>query len=125
VPQAEVDKDRILQVLDNLVSNAIKFSDSGTRVDVVVESTDESVVVSVRDRGQGIPEAEQERLFRPFSRTSVKATAGEESTGLGLAICRKIVEAHGGRISVQSEPGKGSVFAFSLPRTGSRGDDSR
>jgi len=114
--QVEVDRDKIQQVLDNLVSNAIKFSESGTRVDLIVETDRDSVVVSVRDRGQGIPESEQEKLFRPFSRTSVRATRGEKSTGLGLAICRKIVEAHGGSISVRSEVGKGSVFAFRLPR---------
>jgi len=116
VPLAEIDRSRIIQVLDNLVSNAIKFSEPGKRVDLVVASSGDAVEVSVCDRGQGIPADEQEKLFRPFARTSVKATRGESSTGLGLAICRKIVEAHGGAISVRSEPGKGSVFSFRLPK---------
>jgi CheY-like chemotaxis protein len=69
----------------------------------------------VKDQGQGIPQDELETLFRPFQQTSVKSTSGEKSTGLGLLICRKIIEAHGGALWVESEVGKGSTFAFSLP----------
>jgi signal transduction histidine kinase len=76
---------------------------------------DGHVVVSVSDRGQGIPTEESRKLFQPFSRTSVRSTAGERSTGLGLAICRRIVEGHGGRIWVQSTHGVGSTFSFTLP----------
>ncbi len=75
----------------------------------------DSVVVSVRDHGQGIPAEELDKLFKPFGKTTVRSTAGEKSTGLGLAICRKIVEGHGGRIWAESEVGKGSTFSFSLP----------
>lgn len=115
-PWAQVDKARILQVMDNLTSNAIKFSDSNTRIDIVVTSDANDVKISVQDQGLGIPKQEQEKLFQPFSRTTVKATAGEQSTGLGLAICRKIIEAHGGEINVESESGKGSIFSFRLSK---------
>ena len=71
--------------------------------------------MTVADAGQGIPRAEQEKLFRPFGRTSVQGTRGEKSTGLGLAIVRRIVEAHRGRIWVESETGKGATFSFTLP----------
>ena len=72
---------------------------------------------SVIDQGQGIPEKEIEQVFIPFRKTSVKSTAGEKSTGLGLTIAKKVVEAHGGNIDVRSEVGKGSTFYFTLPLT--------
>lgn len=106
---------KIEQVLNNLVSNAVKYSHAGTAVRVSVGADDKEIVVAVRDQGQGIPEAELSQLFQPFSKTSVKSTAGEKSTGLGLAITRKIVEGHGGRIWVESRVGAGSTFSFSLP----------
>lgn len=109
------DATKIEQVLNNLVSNAVKYSHTGTVVRVSVVEADGEIVVAVRDQGQGIPEAELSRLFQPFSKTSVKSTAGEKSTGLGLAITRKIVEGHGGRIRVASRVGEGSTFSFSLP----------
>jgi signal transduction histidine kinase len=101
--------------LNNLISNAVKFSQPGTTVEVSAAADDGGVLISVRDEGPGIPEAEQAKLFQPFGRTSVRSTAGERSTGLGLAISRKIVEGHGGRIWVQSHVGLGSVFLFTLP----------
>ena len=107
---------RIEQVLNNLIGNAIKFSHAGTTVTVsVTRDAAGGVRVAVADEGQGIPAAELQRLFQPFSRTSVKSTGGESSTGLGLAISKRIVEAHGGRLEVQSEVGKGSTFSFTLP----------
>jgi PAS domain S-box-containing protein len=116
LPAAYADRSRITQVLDNLVSNALKFSHSGTRVMVKAQQEGTTIHVAVADQGQGIPKDERQRLFLPFSRTSVRGTAGESSTGLGLAICRKIVEGHpGGRIEVESEVGKGSTFSFWLP----------
>ena len=71
--------------------------------------------LSVKDQGPGIPPAEQPRLFQDFSRVSTRATGGEKSTGLGLAISRRVVEAHGGRVGVDSEPGTGSVFWVWIP----------
>jgi PAS domain S-box-containing protein len=110
-----LDRGKVEQVLNNLFSNAIKFSAPGTAVTVQASRVNGSVLVSVRDQGQGIPPEELDKLFKPFSKTSVRATAGESSTGLGLAICRKIIEGHGGRIWAESEVGKGSTFSFSLP----------
>ena len=115
LPRFRFDRGKVEQVLNNLVSNALKFSQSGTRVTVTAARMNGSVLVSVRDHGQGIPAEELGKLFLPFSKTSVRSTAGERSTGLGLAIARKIVEGHGGHIWAESEVGKGSVFSFSLP----------
>jgi PAS domain S-box-containing protein len=115
LPALRFDGSRLEQVLNNLISNALKFSPPGGTVTVRASRVDGSVVVSVHDHGQGIPAKELELLFKPFSKTSVHSTAGEKSTGLGLAICRKIVEGHHGRIWAESEVSKGSVFSFSLP----------
>lgn len=114
-PRALVDRNKMKQVLNNLLSNAVKFSMPGRHVDLIVESCGPEVVVTVADRGQGIPEAEQLRLFRPFRLTSVKGTDGEPSTGLGLAIVKKIVTEHGGHVAVSSQVGVGSQFIVKLP----------
>jgi PAS domain S-box-containing protein len=118
LPPAYADRARIAQVLDNLVSNAVKFSHPDTTVRVRAARAGDDIAVSVSDEGQGVPPEEQARLFQPFARTSVRGTAGEPSTGLGLAICRKIVKAHDGRIGVESTAGKGSTFHFTLPAAG-------
>jgi signal transduction histidine kinase len=115
LPLSRFDRGKVEQVLNNLISNALKFSAPGTAVTVQASHVNDSVVVSVRDRGQGIPAEELDKLFKPFGKTTVRSTAGEKSTGLGLAICRKIVEGHGGRIWAESEVGRGSTFSFSLP----------
>ncbi|MCA1564414.1 MAG: HAMP domain-containing histidine kinase [Acidobacteria bacterium] len=115
LPALVIDAPKIEQVLNNLISNGIKFSHPGTTVEVRASKGEKEVVVSVRDEGQGIPADEIDRLFIPFENLSVKSTAGEQSTGLGLAIVKRIVEGHGGRIRVQSERGAGSNFSFSLP----------
>lgn len=110
------DAQKLEQVLNNLVTNAIKYSHSGTQITVQIQKNDDSsIILSVEDEGQGIPEEEQDNLFKPFGKTSTKATGGETSTGLGLAITRRIVEAHGGEIWVESEVGKGSTFYVKLP----------
>jgi signal transduction histidine kinase len=115
LPLLVIDAPKIEQVLNNLISNGIKFSYPGTTVEVLASRREKEVVVSVRDEGQGIPVNEIDRLFIPFENLSVKSTGGEQSTGLGLAIVKRIVEGHGGRIWVQSETGTGSTFSFSLP----------
>jgi len=115
LPKLSLDEGKIEQVLNNLISNAIKFSQPGTTVEVRAATEDDGVLISVRDQGPGISEAEHVKLFQPFGLTSVRATAGERSTGLGLAISRKIVEGHGGHIRVESKIGVGSVFLFTLP----------
>jgi PAS domain S-box-containing protein len=115
LPRVSLDEGKIQQVLTNLISNAVKFSQPGTAVEVRAGNHDGGILISVRDHGPGIPEAEQVKLFQPFGRTSIRSTAGERSTGLGLAISRKIVEGHGGRIWVESKVGVGSTFLFTLP----------
>ena len=114
-PVVTLDAARIRQVVDNLLSNAVKYSPPGSVVTIRIESTADSAVVAVRDQGPGIPDAERGRLFQDFGRLSSVPTGGEKSTGLGLAICRKIVEAHHGRIDAENQPGGGCVFSFSLP----------
>lgn len=116
-PKLTVDAGKVEQVLNNLIGNAIKFSHRGSRVRVRMTCANEAVTVAVQDEGQGIPASELSKLFKPFSTLSVRSTGGEHSTGLGLAIARRIVEGHGGRIWVDSEVGKGSTFSFTLPVT--------
>lgn len=109
------DAHKLDQVLNNLIVNALKFSEPGTDVVVQVERADAAARLCVRDEGPGIPEDELDDLFEPFRTTSVKATASERSTGLGLAISQRIVDGHGGRIVVESEVGVGSAFTVVLP----------
>ena len=116
-PTLEIDVDKIEQVLNNLIGNAIKFSHRNTRVRILLTCDSNEVTVAVQDQGQGIPAAEVPKLFMPYSKTSVRGTAGEQSAGLGLAIVRRIVQGHGGRIDVDSEVGTGSTFSFTLPLT--------
>jgi signal transduction histidine kinase len=115
LPVVLFDKERIRQVLNNLLSNAIKFSPMGTVVRLAVHPTPAGVEFAVIDQGQGIRLEEQSKLFGAFQRTSTKPTGDEHSTGLGLSICKKIVELHGGTIGVKSEVGRGSRFFFTLP----------
>lgn len=109
------DKFQINQILNNLVSNAIKYSHTGTPVEIIVEETIGHTVFHVQDQGQGIPEQEHKKLFEAFTKTSVRSTGGEASTGLGLNIVKKLIEGHGGKIWLKSEVGKGSTFSFSIP----------
>jgi signal transduction histidine kinase len=111
------DQRKIEQVLVNLLSNAIKFSHSNTKITVNQERKDGYFITEVKDQGQGIPEEEQSKLFVPFEKISVAPTGNEKSTGLGLTIVKKIVEAHHGKIWFESEVGKGTTFTFSLPTT--------
>ncbi len=111
----QADAAKVEQVLNNLISNAVKFSLPGTTVTVTLAASEGGYLTCVQDQGPGIPAQEFDRLFRPFSKTSVKTTGGEKSTGLGLAIVKKIVEGHGGKVWVESEPGQGSSFYFWLP----------
>ena len=112
----DIDAERIRQVLNNLFSNAVKYSMPATNIRITLACETSTAVVSVIDEGQGIPPEELPRLFHAFSRTSVQPTAGEPSTGLGLAICKKIIGAHGGKIWAESAPGRGSTFRFTVPR---------
>jgi signal transduction histidine kinase len=110
-----LDPNKIRQVVNNLLSNAVKFSPPGSTITVEIEAIAGAIVVAVRDQGPGIPEAERGKLFKDFSRTSVQPTGGEKSTGLGLAICRKIVDGHHGTITAENLPERGCVFRVTLP----------
>lgn len=111
----DLDADKVRQVVDNLLSNAIKFSPPGSAVAVSAATGEAYFTLAVRDRGPGIPEDEHHKLFQDFGQTSVKPTAGEKSTGLGLAICKRIMEAHGGGITAENAPDGGAVFTITLP----------
>jgi two-component system, OmpR family, sensor histidine kinase MtrB len=117
------DNHRLEQVLTNLISNAIKYSPRGSAIEVAVEPTADAVVFRVTDHGAGIPEAEQQRVFEPFRRVGLSKEA-VPGVGLGLFVVRRIVEAHGGRIDVESTPGAGSTFRVYIPRPSRAGDAS-
>ncbi|MEJ5200105.1 MAG: ATP-binding protein, partial [Anaerolineae bacterium] len=118
IPILFIDPSKIRQVLDNLLSNAIKYSQENTAVLVTLKRCDREVLLTVTDQGQGIPPEEMHKLFQWLSKTSVKSTAGEKSSGLGLAIARRIVEGHKGRLWAESEVGKGTTFYVALPIEG-------
>jgi PAS domain S-box-containing protein len=114
-PVIQGDEVRLRQVLDNLVSNAIKYSPDGGRVTIGGEVDDRMVTIFVRDQGIGIPEDEQEKVFDRFYRVDGPVSKKTKGTGLGLYLVRAIVEAHGGTIRVKSKPRSGSTFYFTLP----------
>ncbi len=115
LPEVMLDKTRIMEVFDNLISNAIKYSNAGGHVRVYCESTNKEVITHIEDNGLGLTEGDMDNIFGKFTKLSSKPTAGESSTGLGLSIVKKIVEIHGGKVWVQSKKGKGSTFSFSIP----------
>lgn len=115
VGECSFDKNRVGQVLDNLISNAVKFSSEGSNIYVTLNKEDSMAKVSVSDEGPGISQEDQGKLFGEFQRLDAQPTAGEKSTGLGLSIVKKIVESHNGIVGVNSEQGKGSEFFFKLP----------
>ncbi len=117
----EADADRIGQVVANYLTNALKYAPPDQPVDIFVEARRRRARVAVRDAGRGIPKAERAQVWELFHRAPGVATQGEThsgSLGLGLYICKTIVEAHGGRVGVQSAVGKGSTFWFTLPLAG-------
>ena len=114
-PQVAADPDGLRQVLVNLVENAVKYSPGGGLVELGVEPVDGHVRFAVRDRGLGIPASEHERIFEKFFRLDPNLSRGVGGTGLGLYISSEIVRRMGGRIRVESEPGRGSTFSFELP----------
>lgn len=115
LPRMQADRTRVERVLCNLLDNAAKYSPEGSTVRVVAELREDTLVVHVRDQGKGMSSEEQARLFTPFERLGQGKPGGVAGTGLGLVVCKKLVEAHGGRIWVESEKGKGSTFSFTLP----------
>jgi signal transduction histidine kinase len=114
LPEVVGDRDALIRVLENLISNAVKFTPKGS-VTCRARQDDGRVVVSVADTGVGIAEADYERIFEKFAQAGNPHTERSRGTGLGLPISKEIVEHHGGRIWVESELGKGSTFSFALP----------
>lgn len=117
LPEVEADKDRLLQVLINLISNAVKFTPAG-RITLKAFSTPGQIIFSVIDTGVGIAPDDQEKVFEKFKQVGDTMTDKPKGTGLGLPICKQIVEHHGGRIWVESDLGKGSNFSFAIPLKG-------
>ena len=113
----EGDARRISQVIFNLLSNAVKFTPAGGTVGIGATQVDDEVRVSVADTGPGIAPEDVERIFEEFQQTDA-GSEQQEGTGLGLALSKRFVELHGGRIWVDSELGKGSTFTFALPVKG-------
>lgn len=114
-PTLSTDPYRLRQVVENLLSNAVKYSPAGSTVTVTLAPQGDEWKISVADQGPGISPQEHEKLFKPFARLSTKPTGDESSTGLGLAITRRVVEALGGEIGMQDNEPTGSVFWFTLP----------
>lgn len=112
LPPVDVDRDRIDQVFGNLITNALKFAPEGTTVVVRAQAAGDAVRFSIRDTGPGIADQDRDHVFDRFWQAG---GSGSDGAGLGLAIARGIVEAHGGRIGVESTPGEGAVFWFELP----------
>ncbi len=110
------DNDMIKTVIRNLVSNAIKFTNIGGAINIDAEENSENITISVSDNGVGIAPGDMEKLFNISEVLTTKGTANEKGTGLGLLLCKEFVEKHGGKIWVESRPGKGSDFKFILPR---------
>ena len=109
------DRDMINSVIRNLVTNAVKFTDKDKKVEIKVETNDKKIEVSIVDEGIGIPQENMGKLFRIDEKFKSTGTAGEKGTGLGLIICREFVEKNGGEITVESKPGEGTTFSFTVP----------
>jgi signal transduction histidine kinase len=123
VPPVDADAERLHQVLFNLIDNAVRFTPDGGEVRVRAHRHNGSVAVAVADTGTGIPSEHLPRLFERFYRVDSARARGDGGTGIGLAIARSVVEAHGGHIKAESEPGKGSTFTFDLPVAEVAADD--
>lgn len=115
LPPVYADPLRLERVLYNLLENAVKYSPEGGEIGVTVRPEGEELVIGVSDQGVGISPADQAKLFTPFQRLEESRPGGARGVGLGLLVCQRLVEAHGGRIWVESEPGRGSTFFFTLP----------
>jgi two-component system sensor histidine kinase KdpD len=111
-----VDPVAIQQVLTNLLDNAVEYSPPTSPIEITAKATEQEVIVEVGDRGAGLPPGAEKRVFEKFFRAA--RGDGRRGIGLGLAICRGIVEAHDGRISAANRPGGGALFTFTLPKNG-------
>jgi signal transduction histidine kinase len=115
VGEIRADERKVKQIVLNLLSNAVKFTPDGGRIEVAAHRNGEGIEVSVSDTGIGIAPEDQAAVFEEFRQVGRDYTRRQEGTGLGLALTRRFVELHGGRIGLQSAPGKGSTFSFTLP----------
>ncbi len=115
LPLIPADKLRVERILYNLLENAVKYSPAGSKIHVFVQPEKRKLAIGVRDEGIGISSENQAMLFQPFQRSEDAMRAGIKGIGLGLLVCRRLVEAHGGRIWLESEPGHGTTFFFTLP----------
>lgn len=113
--KARIDQDMIKTVLRNLLNNAIKFSERGSEINVMINESDERVQISVKDSGRGIKESEQSKIFKTSIHISSYGTEKEEGSGLGLLLCKEFITRNNGNIWFESEEGKGSVFSFDIP----------
>jgi signal transduction histidine kinase len=115
LPIVHADRNRIIQILVNLLSNAYRYTPAGGTITVSTHMLDDAMLVQVADTGIGIIEEDQERIFERFYRVDHELVNQQPGTGLGLSIVKSFIELHGGRLWLQSEPGKGSTFSFTLP----------
>lgn len=115
VPIISADRNRAIQILTNLLSNAYRYTPSGGEITISVQATDDAVQVTISDTGIGIPAEDHDRIFEPFYRSNQELVNQQPGTGLGLSIVKSLVEMHGGYIELESELGKGSTFTFVLP----------
>jgi len=115
LPRIHADTQRLEHILHNLLDNAVKYSSQGSEIRVFGKEEDRRLIIGVSDQGRGISPDDQAKLFKPFGRVIDGAVDAIKGTGLGLLVCLRLVEAHGGRIWLESEPGRGSTFFFSLP----------
>ncbi|GAB3817437.1 hypothetical protein GCM10028895_13560 [Pontibacter rugosus] len=111
----QLDKYKFKRVLDNLISNAVKFTQDKGRIDIFLQKNEQEVLLKISDNGVGIPQDMRQHLFKPFSRAGRSGVRGERSVGLGLSITRTLVEQHGGTIDVDTEQQQGTTFCITLP----------
>ena len=115
LPEVNINRERILQVIRNLLGNAVKFIPKGGRIDVNAYSSDHELIVSVADTGPGIPKEKLLSIFDKFQQVPIKGQEKTEGTGLGLCIAKNIISAHGGKIWAETKINQGSMFTFTLP----------
>jgi signal transduction histidine kinase len=115
LPMALIDSEALSQAVLNLVNNAIKYSEDVKKIEIVVEARGDHIAIEVADHGIGIPRSEQQKIFEKFYRVNAGLVHNTKGSGLGLALVKHIVEAHGGQILVDSAPGKGSRFTIVIP----------
>ncbi|KKG16753.1 histidine kinase [Methanosarcina sp. 2.H.T.1A.6] len=120
LPRISADRERIMQVLSNLMTNAVKFSNENGCIRVKATQSNDFIQIAVSDEGIGIAAADHDKLFKPFSQIDSSSSKKYQGTGLGLALIKEIVQLHGGSVWFESEAGKGSTFGFSIPLNGEK-----